>query len=508
MAERKVLQQIEDLMDKWTDKEVRKLSSVNKIHRVVITSKDTIAGLTTGTTKALNRIFGSEDALYARMFELSNTKQVWRSIIRSLFYEMASGGKFGKVSLDEDVPLNQIGDIVKGLSKRQARVLAGSTADKVTIQMKASSASYTIYELCRDIRKRLWQDWVKYVKDKNPILENQDLPYLGVLGQDTSYAHDEPTTIGTERFELLIKEMSEMEGPEINVPFKNQIITLPEWLIDKLNIDVEFLPEYDREGYLVSEKRTISGRLAPQNKKLPNDWAQLRPRILESARQYLNDNRPPIVDPRRALKQEASKGLDKDLEKASTKKITKKIKDSFNKRKSPTKKVTSTDTKDTKDRKSRTITKSFKSNKVVEEATGVVKIPENVKKIGTGKKEKGTKEELNLNTLKTQINRSLPAEVRRNMGRPALINRSGTFSNSVKLVNLRQGPNTIIGEYTYKRTGGGTPPRTGQPGVYQTFEGGGKNIWPRGYDPRPLIAKSIRNLATKYVDDKFTLRRV
>ena len=148
-------------------------------------------------------------------------------------------------------------------------------------------------------------------------------------------------------------------------------------------------------------------------------------------------------------------------------------------------------------------------NKVVEEATGVVKIPENVKKIGAGKKEKGTKEkELNLNTLKRQINRSLSAEVRRNMGRPALINRSGTFSNSVELVNLKQGPNTIIGEYTYRRTGGGTPPRTGQPGVYETFEGGGKNIWPKAYDPRPLIAKSIRKLATKYVDDKFTLRRV
>lgn len=113
-----------------------------------------------------------------------------------------------------------------------------------------------------------------------------------------------------------------------------------------------------------------------------------------------------------------------------------------------------------------------------------------------------------LNKLKTLINRKLGAEVRRNMGRPALTNRSGTFSNSVRLLNLREGTNTYVGEYTYMKTGGGTPPRSGQPGVYQTFEGEGKNIWPRGYNPKPLIAKSIRNLARQYTDAKFTLRRV
>ncbi len=63
----------------------------------------------------------------------------------------------------------------------------------------------------------------------------------------------------------------------------------------------------------------------------------------------------------------------------------------------------------------------------------------------------------------------MPAEVRRNMGRPTLINRSGTFSNSVELLDIKQAKTGLTGDYTYMKSGGGTPPRTGQRGVYQTF---------------------------------------
>ena len=82
------------------------------------------------------------------------------------------------------------------------------------------------------------------------------------------------------------------------------------------------------------------------------------------------------------------------------------------------------------------------------------------------------------------------------MGRPALINRTGIFSNSTQLVSLRQGPKTLIGEYTY------------QLDPYGTFENLGVKQWPNGYNPKPLIAKSIRNVAERHVREKFTLRRV
>jgi hypothetical protein len=102
-----------------------------------------------------------------------------------------------------------------------------------------------------------------------------------------------------------------------------------------------------------------------------------------------------------------------------------------------------------------------------------------------------------LNKLKTAINRRLPAEVRRNMGRPALINQTGRFSNSAELLNLRQAAKTVVGNYTY------------QLNPYETFENTGRSRWPVGYNPKPLIAKSIRNLAEQISETKFTftLRR-
>jgi len=110
---------------------------------------------------------------------------------------------------------------------------------------------------------------------------------------------------------------------------------------------------------------------------------------------------------------------------------------------------------------------------------------------------KNKREKVNtLQRVETLINKRLPAEVRRNMGRPALINQSSRFSNSTK-VNLRQTKAGISGEYTYL-----TSP-------YETFENTGSRKWPTGYNPKPLITKSIRNLAIQYTTQKLvSLRRV
>ena len=112
-------------------------------------------------------------------------------------------------------------------------------------------------------------------------------------------------------------------------------------------------------------------------------------------------------------------------------------------------------------------------------------------------KEKGEANRLSdLLKLKKQINKRLPAEVRRNMGRPALINQTGRFSNSTQLLSLRPTAAGISGEYTYQRN------------PYETFENTGSRKWPNGYNPKPLIAKSIRNLALQYTEQKLTsLRR-
>ena len=82
------------------------------------------------------------------------------------------------------------------------------------------------------------------------------------------------------------------------------------------------------------------------------------------------------------------------------------------------------------------------------------------------------------------------------MGRPALINRTGQFSNSVKLENLRPTPAGLSANYTYQLS------------PYETFENTGSKRWPTGYNPKPLIAKSIRELALQYTEQKLaSIRR-
>jgi hypothetical protein len=111
----------------------------------------------------------------------------------------------------------------------------------------------------------------------------------------------------------------------------------------------------------------------------------------------------------------------------------------------------------------------------------------------TGLTEEGA---IQLARIRKYIQGRLPAEVRRNMGRPALINQTGRFSNSVQLLSLMEGKNTIIAKYTYLLR------------PYETFENTGKKRWPLGYNPKTLIAKSIRNLAEGRISQKLTVRRV
>ena len=176
-------------------------------------------------------------------------------------------------------------------------------------------------------------------------------------------------------------------------------------------------------------------------------------------------------------------------------------------------------------KKKRTYKKTTRGKKTVKVSVDTQKITTKVRKVGTtaaliakqleaqnsilttasiGKS--SDDEALSLNKIKYNINRSLGAEVRRNMGRPALINRTGQFSNSARLLSLRDTGKTLTGEYTYTLTGGGQSKN--KRGVYSTFENLGSKQWPSGYKPKPLIAKSIRNLALKYTEKKFTLRRV
>ena len=94
------------------------------------------------------------------------------------------------------------------------------------------------------------------------------------------------------------------------------------------------------------------------------------------------------------------------------------------------------------------------------------------------------------------INKSLADTIKKNMGRPALINRTGRFADSAQVVSAKSAKQTVAMNYTYQLR------------PYETFENTGSREWPAGYNPKPLIAKSIREEAAKYLQTKLTLRRV
>ncbi len=94
------------------------------------------------------------------------------------------------------------------------------------------------------------------------------------------------------------------------------------------------------------------------------------------------------------------------------------------------------------------------------------------------------------------LNKELPDVVRKNMGAPALTNRSGRFASSVRAVDVTQTAKGFpsIG-YTYRKN------------PYQTFETGNRQ-GSADYDPRKLIDKSIREIAIQFAVGRFYTRRI
>ncbi len=97
------------------------------------------------------------------------------------------------------------------------------------------------------------------------------------------------------------------------------------------------------------------------------------------------------------------------------------------------------------------------------------------------------------------INEKLPSTIQKNMKEPALVNRTGRFANSVRIMEVtetRQGYPSF--GYMYQKD------------PYQVFEmGRGKAPWATDdRDPRKLIDSSIREIAANLALGRFYTRRI
>ena len=95
------------------------------------------------------------------------------------------------------------------------------------------------------------------------------------------------------------------------------------------------------------------------------------------------------------------------------------------------------------------------------------------------------------------MNKRLPDAIVSNMGDPALNNQSGRFAASVRIINILQTPKGFPSfGYSYEKF------------PYQTFEQGIGNQGTMDRDPRRLIDKTIREVATEFAVGRLFTRRL
>lgn len=124
------------------------------------------------------------------------------------------------------------------------------------------------------------------------------------------------------------------------------------------------------------------------------------------------------------------------------------------------------------------------------------KLQKLIKDIKSAKVRDDTGRFTSLYSIQTIINSGLANQIISNMGTPALNNRTGRFANSANVTKLslsREGMLSVF--YTYMKY------------PYQTFEPGFAQ-GSKQRDPRTLIGKSIRDIATTLVTNRLRVIRV
>ena len=431
-----------------------------------------------------------------RDFHKVNKVNDWRDAVLKVNGQILGSIKEIKTET-AGVTLKRVSDIKNFMNLRKV-ILLNRDQQGLTLRFYNNEAGGALSDtklttFATKYRQKVWDTWF----ESNDALPTGIEPTSGMtpsekgrFGQESPFAHE--TTVGMEAMRELGRqyEMDQSLDTYFEGVFATDIRTMALWDSVKETLEVEWEEVYvtNFKTGLPELKRVVTGKIVGRPQNLSNsqagDWINLRSDFLGKLKTFLENAKPFSKDS--AFDFEASIPYRKQLARAAGEKIVKSV--VKGNKKAQVKKQTKYKTPP-----------SRKSKAVKPKGRGVKKSVS--KRISTrGKASRPQKLERknteNLQKIAKQINKRLPAEVRRNMGKPALTNRTGRFSNSAELKSLRQTPAGISGEYSYLLN------------PYETFENTGSKRWPTGYNPKPLIAKSIRNLAMQYTEQKLTsLRR-
>ncbi len=528
MALNIVERDIRAAVDRYSDSELRKKMGQTYLHDIRISSENASVAFQQGVVNVMEGMKFTQEEMN-QINQSYNSTSTWKNIVNKLFGQMS---RMSTV-VETNHELRSFRQFYKlGVaSSRGIFLLKGSTKDRIIIRLYNNSSEYKgtgLTKFNKELRKVAWNLWKEtYLEGSGNKLEDITLEsrlppkspksktgtsVASAFGRGTPFAHDSETAVGTFGLEELEQDLR-----------SNQDFTSALGALQTYGISVDVVKSVKQSLDLTFEKeiivmpdgteqevRVVKGSIRRQGKE-PGDWTNIKQDILGSKSnkkegslaKFLDSANTKIraLDPATAADAEASEPYSKRAGKRAAERIVKAaLKAEGAKRtKGKAPKKAKPGTQSTKIKMSTGLSTVAKAQILTIAGGAKLSARRGRRK---SKEEKGA--DLNLTKLRSNINRSLGAEVRRNMGKPALTNRTGEFSNSAQVVNLRDTGRTITAEYTYTLTGGGNSKNSSQ--VYSTFENSGR--WPTGYNPKPLIAKSIRNTALKYTERKFTLRRV
>ena len=512
MSAKVILNEVERLLQKHSDKKTRKTESKDFTHIVEITGIESAGAFVSGTKKWIDKLPNQGDNITA-ILKANNTQFQFRNVISQIFTDIISGALKlkGTKRVQEKTAIKFSDFFVSGAgnTSKQFAIMPDSNPNRLIFQVdeKNTSNTFTIYRICKEMRKEIFHRWLDNIDIALTDDEMKDA--MKEVVSTTDYSH-KGRTVGRAGFENFVRDIKDFDSnPDGEFDITITSMDMLQYIVDRANIEwnVDLNPEL-AQGRLSGETRklTVRGMMESQGSKRADDWMARKDKgggvkrlIEEGAIEFLRENTPSLLSTKgresgglaESVKATGSPSIDENVVSDVVEEITKKAKP---KKRVKNKTVTIKKQPKVARRKRRKIQSGRKGSGKKAITTKI-----RLKVAATGatlkrKKEKG-KGELNLGKVKTNINRKLGAEIRRNMGRPALINQTGRFSDSAELVSLRQAQNSIIGTYSYQLR------------PYETFENNGDRQWPAGYNPKPLIAKSIRNLAVGAINDKFILRR-
>jgi len=344
--------------------------------------------------------------------------------------------------------------------------LRSGTRDKIVFHQ--NSAVQTPFTLLKSAGiKVLQRELAKH--NKKPLSPQQQLEIRkGIERLHTN------TTVGTARLAYVLKFME--TDPKASAFFATRFYKS---LADKYGEVTTQYQIIDKAGQKsIKSIHRVSLYLAPRSKNFPgsesNDWRKIRPVLEKKLSQWLRSkdiaNTPGSDTETQAGKKKAEHALMQAIKPAKYVKVT-------------------SDAKKPKKR-NRASQKVISKPRKTKSSVATVPVADYVSQV---EKENPA---IEFKALIPVLNSMLPNTVKENMGLPRLVNRTGRFADSARIVDITKTPKGYPSiAYTYQRA------------PYGTFELGGRQ-GSTDRDPRNLIDTSIRQLVSAELAGRFFTRRV